>query len=67
MQGLQTVPCPATGCPDAFDCDACLAGHLRRRHDVAYGEVFGQAQLGLIDLCTRHAGLTGDPLRELPT
>jgi len=49
------VNCPAVGCERAFACDACLHGHLGRRHDARYVDAFGPHDAALVDFCPQHA------------
>lgn len=59
----RTFPCPESGCPTRFGCDACLDEHLRSVHDSSYGVVFGDVPLDWVELCEGHAEF---PVERLP-
>ncbi|MCA1814646.1 MAG: hypothetical protein LC624_12000, partial [Halobacteriales archaeon] len=58
MTELATGPaiaCPNPGCARSFACDACMHGHLVRRHNARYVDAFGPTHESLVDFCAEHA------------
>lgn len=55
LRSEAAITCPTPGCARSFACDACMHGHLLRRHNARYVDAFGPVHDAFVDFCDGHA------------